>query len=120
NLSGNITTINNEVVSLGANDELEIRTGTIWDLQGITITKVGYPIGQFYGYVTDGIFQNWDEVYSHAIQNQDPNGGRDAATASTHTAPGDFRFKDFNGDGVINDNDKTIIGNPIPDFTYGF
>jgi TonB-linked SusC/RagA family outer membrane protein len=124
-LSGNISTIHNKVTSLGQNNQLEIREGDVWDLQGISITKVGHPVGQFYGYVVDGIFQNWDQVYNAPIQNQDPNRGRDAVTASTHTAPGDFRFKDISGpngkpDGVINSEDKTIIGNPIPDFTYGF
>lgn len=121
NLSGNITTINNEVTSLGANDQVEIIEGNAADdITGVSITKVGQPIGQFYGYVSDGLFQSWDEVYNHASQNQDPDGGRDAATASQHTAPGDIRFKDLNGDGVINADDKTILGNPIPDFTYGF
>lgn len=121
NLSGNFTTINNEVLSLGANDQLAIIEGDIAnDIEGVSITRVGEPIGQFYGYVTDGIFQNWDEVYSHASQSQDPAGGRDEATAEQFTAPGDIRFADLNGDGVINSEDKTIIGNPIPDFTYGF
>ena len=121
NLSGNVTTISNEVVSLGANDQVEIIEGNVADdIQGVSITRVGAPVGQFYGYVTDGLFQNWGEVYDHAQQNQDPDGGRDAATAGQFTAPGDIRFADLDGNGVINSEDKTIIGNPIPDFTYGF
>lgn len=121
NLSGNVTTINNEVTSLGANDQVEIITGDVADdIENVSITRVGEPVGQFYGHVADGLFQSWDEVYNHAQQNQDPNGGRDEATAADHTAPGDIRFKDINGDGVINNEDKTVIGNPIPDFTYGF
>ncbi|MCW9707945.1 SusC/RagA family TonB-linked outer membrane protein [Fodinibius salsisoli] len=123
NLSGNLTTIDNEVISLGANDQLQIippEADVADDLQDVSITKVGAPVGQFYGYVTDGLFQSWDEVYDHASQNQDPDGGRDEVTASQYTAPGDIRFKDLNGDGAINDADKTIIGNPIPDFNYGF
>lgn len=128
NLSGNITTINNEITSLGPNDELEVipeEADVSDDVQDVSFTRVGTSIGQFYGYVTDGLFQSWDEVYNHATQNQDPDGGRDAETASQHTAPGDIRFKDISGpegepDGVINDFDKTVIGNPIPDFTYGF
>ncbi len=121
NLSGNFTTVNNEVKSLGANDQVEIIEGNIADdLTGVSITRVGEPVGQFYGYETDGLFQNWDEVYSHATQNQNPDEGRDEVTASQYTAPGDIRFKDLNGDGVINDADKTVIGSPIPDFNYGF
>ncbi|MDR8393578.1 TonB-dependent receptor [Aliifodinibius sp. S!AR15-10] len=123
NLSGNITTINNEVTSLGANDDLEIippEADVADDVQDVSLTRVGTPIGQFYGYESNGLFQNWDEVYNHATQNQDPDGGRNAATASEHTAPGDIRFVDQNGDGAITPEDKTIIGNPIPDFTYGF
>lgn len=120
-LSSNLTTIRNEVKSLGANDQLEIIEGDIAnDVTGVSITRVGDPIGQFYGYVSDGLFQDWDEVYNHATQNQDPAGGRDESTARQYTAPGDIRFKDLNGDGQITSDDRTIIGNPIPDFIYGF
>ncbi|MFH5831283.1 SusC/RagA family TonB-linked outer membrane protein [Halalkalibaculum sp. DA384] len=120
-LSGNLTTIDNEVKSLGANNQLEIFEGDIAnDITDVSVTRVGEPIGQFYGYVSDGLFRSWDEVYSHASQNQDPNGGRDQATASRYTAPGDIRFRDLNGDGQVDSDDKTVIGNPIPDFTYGF
>lgn len=66
---------------------------------------VGQPIGAFFGYVTDGIFQNQGEVDAHATQ---PN-----------AKPGDFRFKDLNSDGVINDSDRDFIGSALPDFTGG-
>ena len=59
-----------------------------------------FPINVFYGYLTDGIFQNAAEVEQHAIQ--------------PGAAPGDIRFKDLDNDGVINDNDRTVIGNPNP------
>jgi hypothetical protein len=72
----------------------------------INVTEVGSPIASFYGWQTDGVFQTQEEVDSHAFQ-------------STGTAPGDFRFKDLNGDGVINAEDQTIIGNPWPSITYG-
>jgi TonB-linked SusC/RagA family outer membrane protein len=65
----------------------------------------GQPLGSFYGYVTDGIFQNQGEVEAHASQ--------------VNARPGDIRFKDLNGDGVINDNDRTFIGKGIPDLTGG-
>ena len=74
---------------------------------------VGNPVNYFYGYVADGIFQNWDEVKAHAKQTPGTDG-------SNGTAPGDIRFKDLNGDGIINDKDRTNLGNSVPNFTYGF
>ena len=71
----------------------------------ITINQIGQPIGAFYGYVADGYFQNAADVAAHATQ--------DGA------APGRIRFKDINGDNVIDANDRTIIGSPHPKFTAG-
>lgn len=73
----------------------------------IGLTEVGHSVASFYGYVFDGIFQNQQDVNSHAKQ-------------QSGTAPGDIRFKDLNGDGVIDQNDQTFLGSPIPSFTYGF
>ncbi|MBN1117984.1 MAG: TonB-dependent receptor [Bacteroidales bacterium] len=72
----------------------------------LTNTVEGYPIAQFYGHVTDGIFKTQQEVDEHAYQ-------------SPRTSVGDIRFKDLNGDGTITDDDKTFIGNPIPMHVYG-
>ncbi len=66
----------------------------------VTMLQKDYPINVFYGYVTDGIFQNVQEVESHAIQ--------------PGAEPGDIRYRDLNNDGVINDDDRTVIGNPNP------
>ncbi len=66
----------------------------------VTMLQKNYPINVFYGYITDGIFQNAKEVAAHAIQ--------------PGAEPGDIRFKDLNNDGVINDADRTVIGNPNP------
>ncbi len=77
----------------------------------IGLIKEGYPVNVFYGYITDGIFQNQDEVDRHAVQMPGSN-------SATSTSPGDIRFKDLNNDGVINDKDRTIIGNPNPKFTF--
>lgn len=71
----------------------------------ITIQKEGLPVNSFYGYVTDGLFQTIEDVENHAFQEES-------------TAPGDIRFKDLNSDGVINDKDRTIIGNPNPDWMF--
>ncbi|MFZ4770771.1 MAG: SusC/RagA family TonB-linked outer membrane protein, partial [Ferruginibacter sp.] len=66
----------------------------------------------FYGFVTEGIFQSYKEIAEHALQ----TAGTDPTSS---TAPGDIKFKDLNGDGVINDADRTNIGNSNPTFTYG-
>ncbi len=71
----------------------------------LTMQRNGSPINVFYGYVTDGLFQTQEEVDNHAFQ-------------ETGTAPGDIRFKDLNNDGVINDEDRTIIGDPNPDWMF--
>lgn len=71
----------------------------------------GRPVGSFYGWVTNGLFQNWDEVNNYAHQYQ----GADAANG---TAPGDIKFLDINNDGVVNDYDRTYIGNPTPTWNF--
>jgi TonB-linked SusC/RagA family outer membrane protein len=67
--------------------------------------EIGQPMSTFYGYTVDGIFQSAAEVAAAATQ--------------TGAAVGRFRWKDVNGDKVINDNDKGIIGDPNPDFVFG-
>ncbi|MGY5849866.1 SusC/RagA family TonB-linked outer membrane protein [Salegentibacter sp. F14] len=71
----------------------------------VAITQKGSPIASFYGLVADGIFRTPEEVAVHARQS-----GKDL---------GRIRYKDLNNDGVINNDDRTIIGNPHPDFIYG-
>lgn len=73
--------------------------------------QVGYPIGYFWGYKTDGLFQNVSDVQSY--KNAAGNPIMPAA------APGDIRFVDMNNDGTINDNDKVMIGDPNPDYNFG-
>jgi TonB-linked SusC/RagA family outer membrane protein len=70
-----------------------------------TINKVGSPIGSFYGFIADGFFRDAADVTAHAKQ--------DGA------APGRMKFRDVNGDGVVNNSDQTIIGSPHPNFTAG-
>jgi TonB-linked SusC/RagA family outer membrane protein len=73
----------------------------------------GVPFGSFYGYVADGLFQTQDELA--ALNAKSPTG----FYQFSGTAPGDIKYKDLNGDGVVNAQDQTYIGNPNPDFTYG-
>jgi len=70
----------------------------------VTMLAKDYPINAFYGYVTDGLFQNQAEVDAHAVQ--------------PGAEPGDIRFRDLNNDGVINDSDRTVIGNPNPSWFF--
>ncbi|MDB5270803.1 MAG: hypothetical protein JWP58_3843 [Hymenobacter sp.] len=104
NISGN----RNKVLDLGtqANDAGVQVPRTI--LQGNTILQPGTPLGVFYGYVADGIIQTADQL---AALNK---GSSTGIYQNTKTAPGDIKFKDLNGDGVINASDRTIIGNPNP------
>lgn len=71
----------------------------------------GGEISRFYGYVADGLFQNWEEVYAHTNEHGD--------LVQSNAQPGDIRFKDLNHDGVLDENDKTWIGNPYPDLMLG-
>ena len=98
----NVESINSETPIITASGGLNSTIGQIQN---------GYPVNIFYGYVTDGVFQNQSEVNNHAVQMPGSN-------PATSTAPGDIRFKDLNNDGVINDKDRTIIGNPNPKFTF--
>jgi TonB-linked SusC/RagA family outer membrane protein len=112
-VGGNLTTLNNEVLSLAQSTDFVIPGGN-YRPGFITRTEPGHPVGAFYGYVTDGLFQTQQEVADANALNDD------GPYQSAGTAPGDIRFKDLNGDGEITEADKTFIGNPTPDFTYGF
>lgn len=105
-VGGNIAFVANQVIGLGEGGE-PVLTGRVQSANAtVARTEVGRPIAGFYGYVTDGIFQTQQEVAAHAFQNE-------------QTAPGDIRFKDLNGDGVVDILDQTFIGNPTPKYTFG-
>jgi TonB-linked SusC/RagA family outer membrane protein len=79
---------------------------------GTNAIIVGQPLGVFYGYIADGIFQTQAEVDAHARQTVNAN-------PRLATAPGDIRWKDRNGDGIINSDDRAVMGNPWPDYEGG-
>lgn len=110
-IKGNASFVRNEILILG--NESGYMRGAGWGPQGLEITRIseGLPIGYLFGYQTDGVFQNMDEVYAHTNDEGD--------TIQPLAVPGDFRFKDINGDGVIDSDDRTMIGNPTPDWTAG-
>lgn len=104
NIGMNISKITNKVISLA--DSEPILGGYGLSDGAITRTEVGYPVGSFYLWEMEGIFQSQEEVESSPFQ-------------SRFTRPGDVKFKDINGDNVIDDKDRAHVGNPFPDFTYG-
>ena len=90
------------------------------EFQTATQTKVDQPIGQFYGYVTEGIFKDEADILAHAVQINDPNNdGKNLVDKRAGVWIGDVKFKDLNGDGKITSLDQQVIGNPNPDFTFG-
>ena len=98
-IGANISTLKNEVKSL--------RHGVNYILGGMGINMVGEKMNSFYGYEVEGIYQNWDEI------NADP------VAVANNVQPGYFRYKDQNGDGNIDANDRVTLGSYIPSFTYG-
>ncbi|WP_370392493.1 SusC/RagA family TonB-linked outer membrane protein [uncultured Winogradskyella sp.] len=103
----NLTTIDNEVISVS--DGVEFLVGGAFGIGQDPPARMetGFPLGYFRGFKTAGIFQNQAQVES-------------LPTINDNVRPGDLIFVDINNDGVIDDDDRTNIGNPIPDFTMGF
>ena len=113
-VSGNLTTIKNEVTALPI-DEVIGGGG-----DGYTRTKVGYTIGELWGHIDEGIIQATDDFFERdAVTGQlDFTKYKFAKQYALTPKPGDIRFKDINNDGIVDDNDKAMIGKPVPDFTY--
>lgn len=102
-------------VGYNVNEMVKINSqigGAQWSVYpDITKTTIGEPIAYFYGYKTDGLFQNQAEIYQHI--------GSTGNVLQPNAKPGDVRFVDVNNDGVLSDDDRTKIGNPTPDMTLG-
>ena len=131
NVSGNITANKNEVKSLGGASEL-YRAGAERSYT-THVTREGQPIGMFYGLKVGGMVKQSDMAniaLDDAVYNANgksfPKGyvlkgpPRSVGYSSTPLSPGDLYFIDTNGDGVVNEADKGVIGTPYPKFTYGF
>ncbi len=103
----NFSTVNNEVTDLINGTPLLGNTG--FRNGGITRTEIGQPISSFFGRIADGIYRSEAEVAA----------GPDQGFASDAAGVGRLRYRDLNDDGVINDEDRDFIGDPIPDFTFG-
>ncbi|HEX5150521.1 MAG TPA: hypothetical protein VFW07_03675 [Parafilimonas sp.] len=108
-VSGNITFLKNKVLSLSE----ELPTGVLRRLftnngAAESRTQAGHPIASFYGYIQEGVFQTYADILKSPSQ-----------ASLGEIVPGVVKFKDLNGDNVIDANDRTFIGNPSPDFMYG-
>jgi TonB-linked SusC/RagA family outer membrane protein len=104
NISANFSRNQNEVTAVAIENAAFFSGNLPVGGYQVSITRVGDPIGSFFGYEVDGIFQNEQEV---------------ANSAQPNARPGDFRYRDLDGNNVIDERDKTIIGNPNPGFIYG-
>ena len=120
----NVSLNRNEVLALNEDSQvLYYGVGTYFSAAFSTasIVKVGQPMGVFYGYLTDGYFQNEQEILAAPVQVEDSdNPGQNLYNKTSGVYVGDIRFKDLNQDGVIDANDQTVIGDPNPDFTFGW
>ena len=103
NIGLNLTTLSNKVVELQGREYIP---GASVRGSYSTRTQVGYPIGAFWGYETDGVFASEQEALNYPVQQE-------------IKAPGYFKYKDIDGNGVINENDKTYLGSPMPWLTGG-
>ena len=117
NINANISTYRNKVTKLGSSD---IFSST--RLDKVNITTVGQPVGMFYGYQIDGIYKSEDDVLNYKNANGQsvlPYAVADKESLIASDWVGHYRIADVNNDGKIDADDKTIIGNPHPDFTGG-
>ena len=101
----------NEVTKIENEEGRLFGAGVSTSMNNVAMAEVGQPIAFFWGYETNGIFQNQEEIQNHV----GPNG----ELLQPNAQPGDLIFVDRNGDGQISDEDRTKIGSPYPDFTLG-
>jgi TonB-dependent starch-binding outer membrane protein SusC len=107
----NISHVRNEVTALFDDDPIS------FGFSGSSRIEVGQPLGVFYGYRMDGIFQTYDEIDD---LNERALAEHDRYYQNEFTRTGDVRFADIDGDGIVTADDRVIIGSPWPDFTGGF
>jgi len=117
----NISWNKNKLVSLSGTTNVEIYGYGQWN-DIVCVSNVGQPLYQFYGYVTDGVYKDFEDIETSA---KPASYQRGAYNRSTTVWPGDIKFKDISGpdgepDGVIDDYDKTYIGSPQPKYTFGW
>lgn len=112
------STLRNKIVSCGDDiiSSYNINQGLYWS--NCSICREGYAVGSYYGYVSDGLFTNQDEL--DALNAKARAAGSSDGYQHSDTSLGDIKYKDLNGDGHIDYNDMTVLGNGIPKLDYGF
>lgn len=110
-IRGNASYVENEVIDIGDNEFIPGGVTMQTSSYEITRTSVGLPFNYFYGFEADGIFQNEEEVTSYV--------NTEGQMILPDARPGDFKWKDLNGDGSITEADRKYLGTTLPDWTYG-
>src|SRR5665648_10350 len=117
-VSLNATYSTNEVTALGTLGNIPISSGDYNSTGNSTRTDIGHPLASYFGYVVDHVASTQAEVTALNAQTSAKTNG-EKTEYITGLKPGDFIFKDVNGDGSIDDKDRTYIGNPSPKWQYG-
>ncbi|MCD0467716.1 SusC/RagA family TonB-linked outer membrane protein [Flavobacterium sp. ENC] len=111
-VTANAAFLHNKIVSI--KDDLTslepLNLSRVRSLPLANIYQVGSPVGAFYGYATDGLFQSTAEAKAYV--------NKSGVVYQPNAVAGDMKFKDVNGDGVINNNDRVVLGNPFPKTTF--
>jgi len=110
NINGNIAYNRNKVLEVG-NESGYITGGSVLQMQNLLRMEPGQPIGYFWLHKVEGVFQTQYEVDNYK--------NADGKVIQPKAVPGDLKFKDKNGDGVIDSNDREYVGSPHPDFNFG-
>jgi TonB-linked SusC/RagA family outer membrane protein len=106
NIGGNLATLQNEVLDLGGPQFLQVGGDFVQR------STIGQPYLAFYGYEVEGVFQNQSDI--------DNSGYTQEFIDNAFLVPGDLKFRDQNGDGEINDEDRVVLGSFLPELSYGF
>ncbi len=107
----------NKLISLSGTSSAQIVGYGQWT-DVVSVTNVGESLYNFYGYVCDGVYQDLEDLQTSPKPEKYPSNG--VFNKNNTVWVGDIKYKDLNGDGVIDENDRTKIGSPMPDFTFGW
>ena len=112
-INGNVSYLENEVTFLGNGVDFLSGGASIQSTTyPITRTQVGQPVNSFFGFKTNGIFQNQNEIDEYVNSS--------GTIIQPNAKPGDFKWVDIDDDGDIDSDDRDFLGSSIPKFTYGF
>ena len=118
-ISANGSYNKNKTLSLGNLSQTPIISGAFNNLNGLTLTQQGSPIGAFYGYRVDHVASTQTEIDAFNTAARQKTGNA-TVQYQAGVKPGDFLFKDLNGDGIVDVKDQEVLGSAIPKFIYGF